>query len=103
MESSTSKQEFGPYSAPPTIHINYSEKNSLVRTIIEEISEPERVEEEMTFKKWVLYFLFIYNPPKPNKFGKERKVLGKETLAEKVTGFRIVKKNEEYYVSADMN
>lgn len=106
MKNLTQKQEIGPYSDHPMVHIEYSGKysgkNSLIRTIFEESIESEKEKEEMTLKKQILYFLFIYNPPKESE-PKERKVLGREKLAERVTGFEVVKKRDGYYVKTSLS
>ena len=103
MENSSQVQEFGPYSPCPIVYIDYSKEQSLIRTIFEEEKETKNTEDKMTFKKQVLYFLFIYNPPKDDKEIKESKILGRETLAERVRGFEIIKKGDEYYIRANLS
>jgi len=100
MQNLTKEQEFGPYSDFPQIYIDYSEEQSLIRTIFEEeteINQPQTNKKTRRQKIWD--YLFEDNPPKPSKT-KERKFLRKETLAKKINGFKIIEKENKYYIRA---
>jgi hypothetical protein len=73
--------------------------NSLVRIIDETpIAEEEGKEVgEMTWKQHILYYLFLYNPKKPEVKVVDR-VFREEILAEGVSGFEVLPRGKGYVV-----
>lgn len=88
--------EIGPFLEFPLVHVDYS-NNSLVQTLVEYLAPEVKETPQPSFKQWVLYFLFLYDFPKEERF-EEFRVIGKKTLAERVNGFRVVEREKNYYV-----
>ena len=82
----------------PHVYVHYNQKgNSLVRVIDETPVFEEKEMAPMDWKKWVLYFLFLYTPGKEDSW-KPEPILRRETLVENVNGFEIVEEENGYGV-----
>lgn len=95
-------QEFGPYDSFPIAHIDYSDNSTLRRTLTEDIPDDESVREELDWKKWVKYFLFLYAQKESVPKGLGYRFVGVESLVSDVSGFRIEEKDGKYFIVASL-